>query len=173
MTFRTRLVALLGIAVAAIAAGTVVGATPAFAFSGVEYVNNGSAKCVTADAAGVGVVQWTCSRADNQGWTVIGATANGNPFQIQSTLTGRCLDITSFSNAAPVVQVDCAGQPTGSYWKFVRAGNREFPFVNLLIIQSAFFNYCLDLENGDRSDGVPMQVWQCNSRTNNQIWYAL
>ncbi len=173
MTLRKRLIALIGAAVAAVTVATVFGGSPAFAFSGGEYVNNGSGKCVTAQSPGNGVVQWTCSRADSQGWEVLGATANGNPFQIRSTFTHLCLDITSFSNAAPVVQVDCTVQPIGSYWKYVGAGNREFPFVNLLILQSYFANYCLDLENGDRSDGVPMQVWQCNSRTDNQKWYVL
>jgi len=30
---------------------------------------------------------------------------------------------------------------------------------------------CLDLQNGDTSDGVTMQAWDCNVYTSNQRWY--
>ena len=124
-----------------------------------------------AQLPGTAIVQDTCQNSAGQNWYFFGDPANGNPFQLKNIDTGLCADIQSFSNGAPLVQVPCGQQQIGAYWKYVPAGSREFPFTNLFRLQSPFANYCLDLENGERTIGLPMQVWQCNPNTNNQVWY--
>jgi hypothetical protein len=82
------------------------------------------------------------------------------------------MDISTFQNFGPVVQIDCGLQAFGSYWLVIDAGR----FSNMVVkyrLQSAFANYCLDLENGSAEIGMPMQVWQCNTNTDNQRWYNL
>jgi hypothetical protein len=82
------------------------------------------------------------------------------------------MDISTFQNFGPVVQIDCGLQAFGSYWLVIDAGR----FSNMVVkyrLRSAFANYCLDLENGSAEIGMPMQVWQCNTNTDNQRWYNL
>jgi hypothetical protein len=173
MSLRKRLTILAGAAVASVAVITVTGGSVALASTptGTQIISNRTSECVTAQLSGAGIVQDACQNSAGQNWTFLGDSSNGNPFQLENLDTGLCADIQSFSNAAPVVQVPCGQQQIGAYWKYVPAGSREFPFVNLFHLQSPFANYCLDLENGWNTIGLSMQVWQCNFNTNNQIWY--
>ena len=174
MRLRERLTILAGAAVASVAVVTVVCGGVAFAsIPGAEIVSNRSSECVTAQLSGTAIVQEQCNDGPGQTWDFIGSPDNGNPAQIQNHDTGLCMDIQSFSNAAPVVQVPCGQQQIGSYWTRISVGEREFPFVPTMRLKSPFANYCLDLENGETTMGLPMQVWQCNPNTNNQVWYTI
>jgi hypothetical protein len=166
--FRTRRAFLVYASVASIVASMFVSGV-AHADYSAEIANARTGKCVSAQVDSAAILQEPCQHALGQNWTFIGMIIDGDPFQIKSD-TGLCMDIQSFSNAGPVVQLDCGLQAVGSYW--VRAkvgemvnGQAKFQF------KSYFANYCLDLENGWSDDGLPLQVWQCNTRTNNQAWY--
>src|SRR5690349_18837115 len=92
-----------------------------------------------------------------------------NPIQVQNVGTGQCMDASAFSNAAPVVQVPCGVQATGSYWNRNTLTGLNDP-VQGYQFKTNSANYCLDLENGWATLGMSMQVWQCNPRTHNQDW---
>jgi hypothetical protein len=174
-TVKLRATILFGTALASLAALTVAGGGVASAADGVQIDNLGNARagrpaCLTAQAApGTAITQEQCTGADNQHWVYIGTPANGNPIQIKNFGTGLCMDISAFSNAAPVVQADCGPQPIGSYWNRNLGGTFGGSTPGYRLKANAA-NYCLDLENGWTTFGLSMQVWQCNSNTLNQVW---
>jgi hypothetical protein len=154
--------------VASVAASTsVVGVAHADFFA--QLANARTAKCVSAIPGSTAILQEPCLHAPGQGWTYVGSLADGNPFQFKSD-TGLCMNIQSFNNFGAVVQVDCSLQTVGSYWTRTKVG--QLPNgVAKFQFKSAFANFCLDLENGWPDNDLPLQVWQCNTRTDNQAWY--
>ncbi|HEY7487379.1 MAG TPA: RICIN domain-containing protein [Streptosporangiaceae bacterium] len=168
---------LLVAAMTLLAALTVGGGGVASAATGLKFMNmglaerlGGNAPCFTAQSSGTAITQEQCTGADNQLWAYIGTPTANNPIQLQNVGTGRCMDISAFSNAAPVVQVDCGSQPSGSL--LVRIDARGFGDpVQGYFFKSPFANFCLDLENGWSDHGLSLQVWQCNFHTQNQDWH--
>jgi hypothetical protein len=131
-----------------------------------HIMNAGSGKCL--DLAYPSPVQWRCLNTPFEEWqfTEIG---DGTFFQIVNHETRECLASESDENGSPVVMEPCApltSLPTSQIWI---VGPTSSPF---LIGRAGQF-VCLDLENGDPSDGVPMQIWECNYNTNNQRWRLL
>jgi Ricin-type beta-trefoil lectin domain len=168
-----RQTAILAAAMASLAALAVAGGGVASASTGAEITNMGLAEtghgaCLTAQSPGTAITQEQCTNADNQQWVYLGTPTETNPIQIMNVGTGQCMDASSFSNAAPVVQVACGVQAIGSYWNRQISGFND-PAQGYRF-KANFANYCLDLENGWSSFGVSMQVWQCNPRTRNQDW---
>ena len=105
-----------------------------------------------------------------QHWVLEGPNLNFQ--QILNLETGLCLRVTDLQNFGAVVQGTCGlHEQLNGWWQLTdlptRAPNR---FIRLKVTTG---NFCLDLENGDASEGVPLQVWQCNTRTDNQIWDVL
>jgi len=157
-------------AVIALAASAVIfTAEPSFAvYSGwLEIFNRGSGKCVTA-SGGSAVVQQYCDSLASQYWQEIGSP--GGIVQFQNAATGLCLTAPYPVNGAPVGQVDCHQYPPppGQLWLLTHVTQLS-PSAEVAMFQ-VFSNSCLDLENGQTQDGVPMQVWTCNPNTNNQKW---
>jgi len=142
---------------------------------GGTYRNFGDSECIAASMSSNAITQKLCGTTPGQSWTVIGSA--GGPLQIKNLDTGLCMNISSFSNGAPVVQVDCGEQRITSFWNVTRVGTHPLypgpPGVPLLRINSPFANDCLDLEDGRHDVGLPIQVWECNPNTSNQKWYAI
>lgn len=157
-------------ATAMTAGGLVLGATPAFASitnsSGYVHIQNmGSGKCIDV---GPPVEQWRCLNTFNEEWGFV--AVGRNSYEIFSHTNGQCLtQADSRANGTPVVYEPCTGGQSQTWDVIYSAPNsgRNFMLLNLSHGQ------CLDLENGDTSDGVPMQVWDCNTSTNNQRWGQL
>jgi hypothetical protein len=170
--------AILAAVVTSLAALAVAGGGVASAATGSEIVNMGLAEvghgaCLTAQAPpGTAITQEQCTNDGNQQWVYIGTPSQNNPIQIQNVGTGQCMDVSAFSNAAPVVQVSCGIQAIGSYWNRNVLTGLNDP-VQGYQFKANFANDCLDLENGWATLGMSMQVWQCNPRTRNQDWDIL
>src|ERR1051326_3673097 len=144
----------------------VTGGSPAYADTLTQIDNTGSHKCVTA-VNGTGLVQLPCTNITGQNWIFLGTP--GGIRQIENLDTGLCMLITNFANGAPVVLSSCGSGNQGLFWSFTDL-NPPFPVGRRFILKSATANFCLDLEHGEVQDWVPMQVWGCNSNTNNQKW---
>ena len=155
--------------------GLVLGAAPASASihntpGYVHIVNAGSGKCI--DATDAGAVQWRCLNTFNEEWQFV-SIADGSVFEIVSHSSGQCLTEADsgpdFVNGTPVVLAPCPpeGQFVGAQSWAPRHPDQPLTLANLS------HKKCLDLENGDTSDGVPMQMWDCNFSTNNQRWRKL
>jgi len=157
-------------AVALLAAAMVVGpASPSYAaLTWVEIFNRGSGKCLTA-TGGVGtvIVQMSCDGQTTQMWRQIGLS--GSLVEFQNFWSGSCMIEANQLNGAPVRQANCFVYPLyiGETWLLTHVTN--IPPAQIAVIQG-FDNSCLDLENGDTRDGVPLQVWRCNPNTDNQKW---
>jgi hypothetical protein len=152
--------------------GLVLGAAPASASiqntpGYVHLMNTGSGKCI--DATDTGPVQWRCLNTFNEEWQFV-PIADGSIFEIVSHSNGLCLTEADsgpdFVNGTPVVLAPCppAGQIVAAQSWAPRNSSNPLTLANLS------HKACLDLENGDTSDGVPMQMWTCNFSTSNQRW---
>src|SRR4029453_5490274 len=86
-----------------------------------QIANARSGKCVSAQVGSTAILQEPCDHAPGENWTYVGTATDGNPFQLRSD-TGLWMDIQSFSNAGPVVQVDCGLQAFGSFWVRTKVG---------------------------------------------------
>ena len=176
--------------------GLVLGAAPASASinntPGYFHIQNvRSGKCIDAtypnnDPSAGYAQQWRCLNTAFEEWKYVPWTDPfGNRtglFQIVNGYTGQCLTqfptvttsggvtTSSFQNGSPVVVRPCYGAADYFYqqaWSFGEGGGQ-----NQLVSQTYGLR-CLDLSDGDTSDGVPMQVWDCNANTNNQRWQRL
>lgn len=141
-----------------------IGGAAAYADTLIQIDNTGSHKCVTV--VGTGLYQLPCTNVTGQNWIFLGSP--GGVRQIENLDTGLCMLITNFSNGAPVVMSSCASGDQGLFWSFT---DLSVPYPQRrFILKSYTQNFCLDLENGETQDWVPMQVWGCNANTNNQKW---
>jgi len=133
----------------------------------VHIMNAGSGKCI--DLAEPTPVQWRCLNTPFEEWQFVDVF-DGLFFQIVNHQTRECLASESNENGSPIVMEPCAPlnpiPPYSQMWVVGPSGT-AFP------VARAGDQVCLDLENGDSSDGVPMQVWECNWDTNNQRWRRL
>jgi hypothetical protein len=151
--------------------GLAAGAAPASASvvnsPGWQHImNEGSGGCL--DVMNTGVQQWRCLNTQNEEWRLV---TSAGQVEIENHASGLCLgQADSVENGTPVVQVACLDDPKQE-WARDELGtdnNREtVQFVN------SWSGQCIDLENGETSNGVPMQVWDCNASTNNQRWQPL
>jgi hypothetical protein len=145
-----------------------LGAAPASASiinsPGYNHIQNeGSGKCIDV---GPPVEQLRCLNTFNEEWLL--SDQLNNNWEIVSHTNGQCLtQEDSHANGTPVVAEPCAQLPSQT-WHLIDLGtNNNKEIVQWLNLSSG---QCLDLENGNTSDGVPMQVWACNSTTKNQRW---
>ena len=150
--------------------GLVLGAAPASASINntpgyVHIVNARSGKCI--DLAEPTPVQWRCLNTAFEEWQF--QDVDGTYFEIVNHYTRECLAAEDpLENGSPIVMETCAplDQPVASQeWALVPHGSGFW-------IWRKGTKACIDLENGDPSDGVPMQVWRC-ADTNNQVWRQL
>jgi hypothetical protein len=130
-----------------------------------SHPERGQRKCIDG---GPPVERWRCLNTSLEEWQFV--NDGHQNFQIVSQASGLCLaQVASHANGAPVMEQNCA-QVRSQLWHAINGttvGGSDFQLLNLSSGQ------CLDLENGDTSDGVPMQVWDCNIITDNQRWHEL
>jgi hypothetical protein len=168
--------------------GLVIGAAPASASihntpGYFHLANAGDMKCIdgalSSDSRSFDLaLQWRCLNTTYEEWKFVPADdpvgGRTDLFRIVSNATGECL--THFPsqplNGSPVLQFRCLASDSLQQqgWSFGSRGQNSFgPYFQLVNGNGQ----CLDLENGDPSDGVPMQVWDCNASTSNQRWQQL
>jgi Ricin-type beta-trefoil lectin domain len=184
MKLGTRLSALLQAGAGLLAASALAGSTVAQPFT-VSISNRGTGKCLTVPNASPAphtpIIQWICDAANVRGqrWFVQRRLPADVWLGVQNDDTSLCMTVTDFHNGDTVVQLPCDGHSVWQQWKPITlTGNSEVrPWTirlqsNVPLVTSAgqVVTICLDLENGDIRDGVPLQVWKCDSKTNNQKW---
>jgi hypothetical protein len=118
--------------------------------------------CAAAHAAvGVGdsVFLWNCDEyADDQEWLDSTATANNDArsLAIRTDRIQYCMAPTSATSGADVRLATCS---TSNDW-FLR---------NMYAV--GFGGKCLDLQNGNTTNGTPIQIWDCGALSgSNQKW---
>ena len=168
--------------------GLVLGAAPASASitntPGYFHLRNaGSGKCIDAtypnnDPSAGYAQQWRCLNTAFEEWKFVPLAWRDRTapvFEIVNGYTGQCLtqDPNSYGNGSRVLVRTCDGDGLGGLQAWQFGCNGEFSQPAVFQLQNQWFLRALDLENGDTSDGVPMQVWDCNPNTNNQRWQKL
>ena len=168
--------------------GLVLGAAPASATitntPGYFHLENvGSGKCIDAtypnnDPSAGYAQQWRCLNTAFEEWKYVPLAWHNRTapvFEIVNGYTGQCLtqDPSSFGNGSRVVLRPCDvdGFSGLQAWQF--GCNGESSHGPVFQLQNQWSLRVLDLENGDTSDGVPMQVWDCNPNTSNQRWTTI
>ena len=169
--------AICGVALGAAPASASIHNTPGY----FHIANAGSGRCIDASYSGDpnqsdSAVQWRCLNTAMEEWTFTPVYdfrgGRTDLFLIVNNATGECLDgrlesIFDFSTKL----VPCITTDTDQAWYFgLRGQDSAGPYFQLVAL---FGGMCLDLENGNPSDGVPMQVWDCNPNTYNQRWRQL
>jgi galactose oxidase len=122
-------------------------------------VASNSARCIdiSGTAAGAGAIQWPCSSASNQEWTVQPYSGYSRIVEQQ---TGDCLVVSNSSTAAgaAMVQEPCKGA-NNELWSFVANGS-NFQIVNKNSGQ------CASVSGGSTTDGAVIQQWPCATAAN-------
>lgn len=117
---------------------------------------------------GTAIQSYSCNGTNAQSWTLVPiAGSSGSGYQVISTSSGSCLDVSgvSLSDGALVHEWQCLGasQPN-QIWQFIAFGTA----YELMSVSSG---KCLDLPSGDSSNGTQLQQWSCGAGTNkNQLW---
>jgi len=135
-------------------------------------------------AAGATVDQSYCHHTSSQFWQI-------NTYQVTDHRTGGCgctvifdmfynsnsseclaLADLSGANGTPVIQLDCNPSDSRQWWtlrsSYVQVSGFDSPAMMLASLGVG--NKCLDVDNGQSIDQLPMQVWDCNQFTPNQAW---
>jgi hypothetical protein len=174
--------AVSGLALGAAPASASISNTPGY----FHIVNAGSGKCIDAtypnnDLSAGYAQQWRCLNTAFEEWKFVpwfDAYGYSHPgvFQIVNGYTGQCL---APPDTEPQNGTLLTMQPCGAYGAdqqaWTTAAGGPVPGYQPLVSETYGANgtvgtRCLDLQNGDTSDGVPMQVWDCTPNTNNQQW---
>ena len=167
-------VAVCGLFLGAAPASASIHNTPGY----FHIANAGSGKCIDASYSGDpqqhdSAQQWRCLNTAMEEWAFqpVNNSLSGRTdlFQIASNATGECLGYGGFYDGVKLTPCDNWREDT--HWFFGNHGqDSSGPYFQL---RNRTTGQCLDLENGDPSDGVPMQVWDCNPNTYNQRWRQL
>jgi len=158
---RTRLVALL-IAATAAMVGSLAFASPASASNHIVRIQNrGNLLCLQPDGAsldaGVSVVQVPCIDSQAQYWEFI--SLGGTTFQIRNTYSGLCMDaFGGATNGTPVVQWPCANI-SNQKWD---TGKQLPDIVTITSKVAGTSTHCLDVPGAQDTIGLAMQIYRCN-----------
>jgi alpha-galactosidase len=155
-----------------------------------HWYNYASHKClsVLTEAAepGFPVDQYDCRNAAAQEWGSVKAAqitdhrADGchctySVYLWPNHNGGSCMALAdrSGANGTPVITAPCDPQDATQWWHIgpSKVGRSSaFGSNNRWVIQNYGVGKCLDVENGDNSNELPMQLWDCNTSTLNQSW---
>jgi endoglucanase len=171
MKLRSRLCTFASVSVMVLAVSSFATGGAAYAAGGVEIANYGTGKCLTvlkgSTAPHAPVVQEICDGSKGQHWVF-----NGSPDgirQVYNLDTGLCLGTTGVDNGSPVMQLPCGEALPGAFWAITNLATTPVRKITLRVYT---MSVCLDLPNGNITDGVQLQVWQCISNDINQIFKA-
>ncbi|KAJ6602334.1 ricin B lectin domain-containing protein [Mycena sp. CBHHK59/15] len=126
---------------------------------------SGGFKCVTMsdDSDGAPVIIQDCdfTGPSNQVWSFVGSTIRQGD---------KCIDVTDGRNIDGVeLQVwTCADGNTNQ--QFQHSGGAILNQSNDIIHWLAHPDKCMDLTNGDETNGNQIQMWTCFSGNTNQMW---
>ncbi len=112
------------------------------------------------------LIQYTCRNAKSQEWKDV-SVIGGKWHWLMNNNSGLCMTPVDPAepNGSKVVQEPCVdffNNPIQLWAEFSAGGS--------VVFLENYYGKCLDLENGDSSVGVEMQVWDCNFNTANQQW---
>jgi len=83
---------------------------------------------------------------------------------VLTTGDGNCLTATNNADGATVVIQDCGSNATDNNSWLVPNGESNVGPLQI------FGDKCLDVTNGDDSDGTLLQIWSCAEGNTNQMW---
>jgi hypothetical protein len=157
---RKRIVTTALASVAAMAA-SIGAAAPAFADDHFDVTvrNTSSGLCLAPQslADGAPVVQVRCDGNALQRWDFI--DHGDHVFQIRNAVTRQCMDVWGTNhNGTPVVQWHCAGTSNQRF----QAGRNLPDYVTLKSRVAQSKTHCLDVPGGQDTEGLAMQIWECN-----------
>jgi endoglucanase len=133
-----------------------------------NVINQNSGACVDATGFGTtngtGVQQWACGNAQiNQEWQ-FQPTDSGFYKVANRNTPGEIWDVTNFGTTnGSLIQLWSYGGGTNQQWQPVWLGNGSFKFVG------RGSGRCLDVPGASRSNGVQLQIFDCNG-TGAQAW---
>jgi len=137
--------------------------------------NRGSHKCLDGEQSikPSPVVQWGCSStAPTQNWLMEPIQSQPGWSTLRNVQSNLCLDLRAADNN-PVVN----GTAIQQYFCFADSISTErwvatpaFNVPGYLTFTNQVLNKCLDLNNGSSANGAKVQVWDCDSGNNNQLW---
>jgi hypothetical protein len=138
----------------------------------VHLQNVRSGECIDPETESVEpfviLAQQTCRNAKSQEWAVAVIESTGGVYYLinnhNSNLCAAPVDPAG-ANGSKVDQITCAIDPIQEWAQVVASGET--------FLKNRLTGKCLDLENGDPTIGVEMQVWDCNFSTANQEWNFL
>ncbi|KAF9261579.1 hypothetical protein L218DRAFT_905355 [Marasmius fiardii PR-910] len=126
--------------------------------------------CLVAesDTEGAGVALAVCANftdtfpAGNRTWIVPTRPLVG---PITTYGGSKCLDVSGDGSNGNLLKVaTCVAGSTNQQWKF----NDPPSFT----ISLAGKNKCIDITNGNLTAGNPVQIWDCDSENDNQMWFV-
>lgn len=128
--------------------------------------NVGNNKCLQPQSLNFGapIVQMTCNGSLAQGWASL--NMGSNHYRFLNNLSGLCMFVGDTpTNGAPVWLDECAvaGGTTVSNAEW----NSGTPLPNVVSLRTRVHfrdnNFCLDVPGGSAAEGLPVQLWNCNS----------
>ncbi|BEI89301.1 uncharacterized protein CcaverHIS019_0206630 [Cutaneotrichosporon cavernicola] len=127
----------------------------------VIHPNGDTSKCLDVQGAnfanGTPVQIWDCNGTPAQSWTL---QRGAGKVKLAANGTNFCLDAgTNPANGVGMKIWSCVDVPQQNW--FYTDDNR---------IALTGQGFCLDLTNGDKTDGNRVQIWQCGTGNNNQVW---
>jgi hypothetical protein len=127
------------------APGTSPATTAAATGHQIENMKTGTCLTLVDDA----VQLWACDGTDRQKFSF--------PSDGTMRVLGECIRILGTDNGARLGTGACSGSP--AQWNY----NTSYDLVNLKVVK------CTDVPDGDSTNGVPAQVWECTGN-GNQKW---
>jgi hypothetical protein len=112
------------------------------------------------------IQQWDCVPGNGSqkwyfDWTDVGGSGSA---RIRNADTGKCIARAEFGpyNGMRVVQLPCNLVSEQTVWRGrqVYEGN---PSPDYYLMGNIGTNHCLDVPQGSRANGVPIQIWTCVS----------
>jgi hypothetical protein len=149
----------------------VISAAPAVADGQDQIYNLWTNQCLQpvngSTSQGVAIVQEPCNNSPAQNW--IAVSVGNNIFHYQNVLSGLCLDARgSAENGTPIQQWTCNNISNENWQPGDAPSSDDIP--PLISRVSGTSGYCLDIPGGQSTNGLAMQIYQCNG-TEAQQWF--
>ncbi|TXT09763.1 uncharacterized protein COLE_03697 [Cutaneotrichosporon oleaginosum] len=127
----------------------------------VLHPNGDAGKCLDVQGAnfanGTPVQIWDCNGTPAQAWTL---QRGAGKVKLSANGTNFCLDAgTNPGNGVGMKIWSCVDVPQQNW--FYTGDNR---------IALTGQGFCLDLPSGNKNNGNRVQIWQCGTGNNNQVW---
>jgi hypothetical protein len=140
--------------------------------SGYRFVWRHSGKCMTLSensaTNGKPIIQWECFSVNPADGQVFSLVPMGGAYEIKVNSTGKCVDVTSASqaNGALLQEYSCLEEgQTNQLWSLVELQGQPgwFAFI------AKHSGKCADVPASSSANGVQFQQWTCNWTGNQQF----